>query len=192
MFSAEKIGNYENKEVMRGKGVMCILTFKENGQEKFVLTSSPEEDFGTFTKAERLREKLAFILVGSEMLSFPGGRVEDGEDVGVSVLREIGEELGVELDDSKLELVDDNLIEIVQMSSGNHENDSRKGMTIYEVACFVYELSLRELIEIEEEMFQQKRSAAVLTLDEISKLREFEIRPSSLEMVQALQQRGEL
>jgi 8-oxo-dGTP pyrophosphatase MutT (NUDIX family) len=168
------------------EGVMCVLVVREGDDEKFVLTSSPPEDYENITKAEKLASKIEFILLGSGMISFPGGKIEGGEDRVVGILREAREELGIELNQDKLVLRESGQIEIAQLSSGTDVDDPRRGMTTYRVACFVYELSGDELIKIEELMNKQGRSMRVLSIGEVWRLKEFEIRPSSLEAIKAL------
>ncbi len=156
-------------------GVMCLFTYLVDGREKFVLMTVDPEDV-VMKKSERMKNTIKLVMVGADMWSFPGGKVEPGEKVLEAILREIQEETGLEVDSTRLKELNAEGFEVEQV---RQTEQSPAILTNFFVFGFSYQLDAAELGKMIQNLASQNRQVVTLTAPQIAMLNDDQIRPSS-------------
>lgn len=187
-------------------GVICLLSTQTPDGQKFVMLSLPVEDYnGLFTKAEKGDEEDGVIFLNPEMLAFPSGAVDQGEDVSSAIAREIAEEDEVVIEATRVQPLAMPEMKIFQSTVGNYGSypiwgatspskgfgflrmpreavdkpHSRYGYYDFTLQGVSYDLAPQELEKLQMIMSRQGRQLAILTKQEIEALGPYAIRPSS-------------
>lgn len=180
------------KEKLMKYGVSCIFTIEKDGKTFLVLTTSPSEDL-TQKKHERSDSFFQKALTGwrkgpvplvAGMLSFPGGRVEDGdENFYAAVIREIWEETGLAISQDNLRSVFSRTI-TEQSIKRSQTSPDREGTTEYDVSIFTHSLNDSELSQLRERMALEGRQVEVL-LPEDALAQQDRLRPTAIEAIKS-------
>jgi 8-oxo-dGTP pyrophosphatase MutT (NUDIX family) len=141
-------------------------------------------------KEERLRgtefEDLEKIHLN--MLTFPGGKVEERESPFQAMIREFREETGLKVAAARLHQLQMQRFEVEQSS----KKGERRGSRIFRVLGFHYQLSKNELVEIEEHLAPENRSLTFFSWSVAVSLIENgheQIRPASRGLLNAAKNR---
>lgn len=192
------------------RGVICLFTTMTAEGEKFVMMTLPEEDFnGQFTKAERGIQSDGLLYINKNMLAFPSGALEAGEDPVAAVAREINEEDSLLLVADRLNVLPIPNIEVFQSTVGNAGSfpaksagpqnsglgfikvkredlgkiNFRYGYYTFTLDSFHYQLTDDEVEILKKNMQYQGREVRLLTRAEALALQLFDIRPSSKQLL---------